>query len=231
MSRSTAAGSPARSAPSRNATSPVRSTAPSGVASPPATRATRFARRRRSAARERQQGDAPDRARGGPQRLRGRRVGAARGERDRGAEGVRRPDQRADVSRVGNAPERERRRPVLGRRQILPPVDPDHARRVCGGRDLREQARLDVLPRDEQRNGLGGRRGDEVLALADEQPELVPPAPLLQLADELELLVLARADQRIRPIGGGRPGSGAAPLRRAARPSPARRSSRTRRDR
>jgi hypothetical protein len=35
---------------------------------------------------------------------------------------------------------------------------------------------------------LRGR--DEVLPLRDEQPELVPPAPVVQLPDELELLVV-----------------------------------------
>jgi hypothetical protein len=39
------------------------------------------------------------------------------------------------------------------------------------------------------------RSVDEILALDDEEPELVAPAPLVQLADELELLVVARGDQ------------------------------------
>jgi hypothetical protein len=39
------------------------------------------------------------------------------------------------------------------------------------------------------------RSVDEVLALCHEQPQLLAPAPLVQLADELELLVVARADQ------------------------------------
>ncbi|HWJ32931.1 MAG TPA: hypothetical protein VNR59_11370 [Gaiellaceae bacterium] len=65
-------------------------------------------------------------------------------------------------------------------------------------RDLREQRRLDVLAGDQQVDGLearGARRLNEILPLGDEQPELVAPAALLQLADELELLVVARADQ------------------------------------
>jgi hypothetical protein len=68
-------------------------------------------------------------------------------------------------------------------------------------RHLREQRRLDVLARDEQLDRLDarGRRGlDEVLALGDEQAELVAPAPLRQLPNELELLVLPRLDQ-LRP--------------------------------
>jgi hypothetical protein len=65
-------------------------------------------------------------------------------------------------------------------------------------RDLPQQSRLDVLPRDEQLDRLDAGRTcgvDEILALRDEQPELVAPAALVQLADELELLVFARGDQ------------------------------------
>ena len=61
-------------------------------------------------------------------------------------------------------------------------------------RHLSQQRRLDVLAGDEQLVRLiaGRERGvDEILALGDEQPELVAPAALVQLADELELLVLA----------------------------------------
>jgi hypothetical protein len=39
------------------------------------------------------------------------------------------------------------------------------------------------------------RRLQEILALGDEEPELVAPAAFVQLPDELELLVLARGDQ------------------------------------
>jgi hypothetical protein len=63
---------------------------------------------------------------------------------------------------------------------------------------LGEKLRLDVLARDEQLDRLDPcrrRSGDEILTLRDEQPELVPPAAVLQLADELELLVLAGGDQ------------------------------------
>jgi hypothetical protein len=63
-------------------------------------------------------------------------------------------------------------------------------------RDLREQRRLDVLARDQQLDRLdAGGRLDQVLPLDGEQPELVPPAPLVELADELEPLVVARGDQ------------------------------------
>jgi hypothetical protein len=65
-------------------------------------------------------------------------------------------------------------------------------------RYLREQLRLNVLACDENVRGLeaGIEPGlDEVLALDREQPELVAPAPVVQLADELEPLVVARGDQ------------------------------------
>jgi hypothetical protein len=63
-------------------------------------------------------------------------------------------------------------------------------------RDLREQRGLDVLARDQELDRLEIRsRLDEVLALDREQPELLPPAPVVELADELEPLVVARGDQ------------------------------------
>ena len=42
-----------------------------------------------------------------------------------------------------------------------------------------------------------GGRFDEVLTLRDEQLELVAPAPVVELADELEPLVVAGGDQRV----------------------------------
>jgi hypothetical protein len=60
-------------------------------------------------------------------------------------------------------------------------------------RDLRQQCRLDVLAGDEQVDRFEPCvecRVDEILTLRCEQPELVAPPPLVQLADELELLVL-----------------------------------------
>jgi hypothetical protein len=65
-------------------------------------------------------------------------------------------------------------------------------------RHIREQWRLDVLARDQKLNGLdpcSRGSGDEILAFGDEEPELVTPAAVLQLADELQLLVLAGGDQ------------------------------------
>jgi hypothetical protein len=65
---------------------------------------------------------------------------------------------------------------------------------VREARGVRQQLRRDRLTRDEQIDGLdagGGRSLDEILALRDEQPELVAPAPVAELADELEPLVVA----------------------------------------
>jgi len=90
-------------------------------------------------------------------------------------------------------PERERRRPRPAR-QVLAPVDADRARRVRERRDLGEQLRRDGLAGDEQvdrRDPGSARRVDEILALRDEQPELVAPAPVTELADELEPFVVA----------------------------------------
>jgi hypothetical protein len=61
-------------------------------------------------------------------------------------------------------------------------------------RHLREQLGRDVLSRNEEIDGRDPGRGggrDEILALGDEQPELVTPAPVPELADELEPLVVA----------------------------------------
>jgi hypothetical protein len=65
-------------------------------------------------------------------------------------------------------------------------------------RDVREKRRLDVLAGDEHVDRFEScvaRGVDEILTLGDEEPELVAPPPLVQLADELELFVVARADQ------------------------------------
>jgi hypothetical protein len=65
-------------------------------------------------------------------------------------------------------------------------------------RHVGQQRRLDGLARDEQFDGgppCGASCLDQILALGDEQAELVAPPALVQLADELELLVVARADQ------------------------------------
>jgi hypothetical protein len=82
--------------------------------------------------------------------------------------------------------------------QILSAVDADQPRRVGQRRDFRQQRRLDVLARNEQLDRLDPRscrRGNEILALRDEEPELVPPAAVVQLANELELLVFPGGDQ------------------------------------
>jgi hypothetical protein len=68
-------------------------------------------------------------------------------------------------------------------------------------RDLAEQLRLDVLASDQELDRLDpcAERGvDEIFSLRREESELVAPAAVVQLADELELLVLAGGDQAIR---------------------------------
>jgi hypothetical protein len=63
-------------------------------------------------------------------------------------------------------------------------------------RHLGQERRLDVLARDEQVDRLDpAGRLDEILTLRDEQLELVAPAPVMELADELEPLVVAGGDQ------------------------------------
>jgi hypothetical protein len=64
---------------------------------------------------------------------------------------------------------------------------------VRQGRDLREQLRRHGLARDEQLGRLepgGKRRIDQIFALGDEEPELVAPATVSKLANELQCLVL-----------------------------------------
>jgi hypothetical protein len=68
-------------------------------------------------------------------------------------------------------------------------------------RNVRQERGLHVLAGDEHVDGIdtgAARRIDEVFALGDEEAELVPPASVVELADELELLVLARSDQDLR---------------------------------
>jgi len=65
-------------------------------------------------------------------------------------------------------------------------------------RDLGQKRRLDVLSGDEQLDRLDPgveRRVHEILTFRDEEPELVAPAAIVQLANELELLVVERGDQ------------------------------------
>jgi hypothetical protein len=145
---------------------------------------------------------------------RGRSVVKGR-ERGAGTERVRRAEERADVPGVRDMPERERRR-AHASRQVVAAVDADDTRRMRERRDLRQQLGRDRLARPaaeggKSRPGGGGfaavassrdqqldrlepghvRRLDEVLSLRDEQPELVAPAPVTELADELEPLVVA----------------------------------------
>jgi len=61
-------------------------------------------------------------------------------------------------------------------------------------RDVREQRVLHVLAGDEDVHRFEARLlrcRNEILALRDEEPELVAPPALVQLPNELELLVLA----------------------------------------
>jgi hypothetical protein len=65
-------------------------------------------------------------------------------------------------------------------------------------RRLRKQLRRDVLSRHEHVRRLepGGKTGfEEVLPLDGEQSKLVAPAPVVELADELQPLVVSRGDQ------------------------------------
>jgi hypothetical protein len=65
-------------------------------------------------------------------------------------------------------------------------------------RHLGEQLRLHVFSRHKHVRRLDTGcepRVDEILPLDGEQPELVPPAAVAELADELQALVLARRDQ------------------------------------
>src|SRR6266550_7164761 len=63
---------------------------------------------------------------------------------------------------------------------------------------LGQQGRFHVLSRDKRLDRLDPCREGrlhEIFTFSDEEPELVAPAPVVQLPDELELLVLARGDQ------------------------------------
>jgi hypothetical protein len=63
---------------------------------------------------------------------------------------------------------------------------------------LGQEGGLHVLSCDEHLDRLDSRlegRIHEIFTLRDEEPELVAPAAVVQLPDELELLVLARGDQ------------------------------------
>jgi hypothetical protein len=61
-------------------------------------------------------------------------------------------------------------------------------------RHLREERRLDVLARDQQFDGVDAVC-EQILTLDREQPELVAPAAVTQLADKLQAFVVAGGDQ------------------------------------
>src|SRR5262249_54520923 len=117
---------------------------------------------------------------------------------DRRTESIGRTQERPDVPRVGDPPEREHD-VARSRRQVSSPVDADHARRMTKRRHLAEEFRHHVVAGNEQLDRLDPgrlRRLDEVLALDREETRLGSVlAPREKLPDEPELLVLARLDQ------------------------------------
>ena len=93
------------------------------------------------------QRDAEDRAGRGSERLRRQRIRAPFGERHACAERVGGPQERADVARIGEAPQRKAR--LAGaRRQVGAAVHADGARRVRERRHTRKELRLDRLAGD-----------------------------------------------------------------------------------
>ena len=84
--------------------------------------------------------------------------------------------------------------------QVGAAVDGDHPRRMRRARDVGEQLRLDVLARRAAGRPARGGRRDRVLALDEEEPELVAPAPVVQLADELQALVVLARDHASAPV-------------------------------
>src|SRR5258707_165858 len=63
-------------------------------------------------------------------------------------------------------------------------------------RNLGEEPRLHVVAGPQQIDRLRGRGRDRVFALDKEEAELVAPALLVQLAHELQALVVLRTDHR-----------------------------------
>jgi len=126
-------------------------------------------------------------------------IRAAFGQRNASGECVGRPQQRSDVPRVSDVPERERdgTRSVW---EIVAPKDGDDPWWMRERRHLCEQLGRDVLARDKhvRRLNPGDQTSlEQILPLDRKQPELVPPAPLVELADELEPLVVAGGDQTV----------------------------------
>ena len=103
--RARPSGRPSRSAPSTNEPCPESRTRDRSV--PPWATSAIQGRGASSNGRDRH---AEDRARRRAQRLRPGRVGAARGQRDAGAERIRGAQQRPDVAGIAHVPERERQR-------------------------------------------------------------------------------------------------------------------------
>ena len=77
------------------------------------------------------------------------RVGAPGREREPRTERIRRAQQRPDVPGVADVPQRQGH-VADALRQVGAAVEPEDARRVAEGRDLREELGLDRLPGDEQ---------------------------------------------------------------------------------
>jgi hypothetical protein len=151
---------------------------------------------------EGRQRNAEQRAHRCAQRFRAGRVRAPVGEGDeRRAQCIGGADESADVAGIADVPERQ---PDLREGRLwegVTPEDADHAGRMPKRRDLAEELRLNVIPRDQELDRLDPciERGfDEIFSLRREESELVAPAAVVQLADELELLVLAGSDQAIR---------------------------------
>jgi hypothetical protein len=98
-----------------------------------------------------------------------------------------RADHRADIARIAHLVEVDAQ--VAGRLGPAAPVDPDGPCARAEGAHLVEQPRLHVLTRDQHELGLP-RRIHQVLALGHEEIQLLPPAPVVELSDRLELVVV-----------------------------------------
>jgi hypothetical protein len=119
-------------------------------------------------------------------------------QRHAGRERVGSAEERPDVSRIRDLPESQHD-VMRTDGQVRASIDAHDPRRVPERRYLGEQLGKDVLPRDEEFDGLDpGARGrlDEILALDGEEPRLLTLlARREKLPDEPELVVLARLDQ------------------------------------